>query len=366
MKGVTAVAMEGLRTTRSLGLLLFFLFVPFSSVAPSRAETLAFPQGNLPLQDLINRAASGDTILVAPGTYNFSYESLTVIKEALTLKSVAGAEQTIFVGRGEAPLIRVERGSHCILDGFTLTTVGRARRHDLKGGAIYCAPESAPVLRNNIIVDNRAAFGAGVYCDTLSAPIIEKNIFRGNRAGVNGGGVLAFRAYAIIRGNRFVANRAGTSGGGLAGERDSSRVQNNVFWKNRAAFGGGMSADRASSTIFNNTLVLNEAQYGGGILVAKGSVRLTNLILWHNTGGDLYLKLVGPAARPLNSLLSDGSFRGINGTISSDPLFVDLKNGDFHLRPKSPCLHAGHRDPFFMNTDGSFNTMGAYGGPGAY
>jgi len=343
--------------------LLFCHVFLLLSCPGSRAESFMFPMGNLPLQDLINQAKSGDTIWVKPGRYEFSYQSLTIIKESLVLKSVAGPQRTVLVGRGEFPLIRVEQGSHVIIDGFTLTTVGGARGHDLKGGAVYCAPESAPVLRNNIIVDNRAAFGGGIYCDTLSAPIIEQNVFQGNQAAVNGGGLFSFRTYAIIRANRFVDNRAGTSGGGLAGERDSSRVQNNVFWKNRAAFGGGLSSDRASSTIFNNTLVLNKARYGGGIMVAKGSVRLTNLILWHNSGGDLYMKLTGPAARPLNSLLSDGSFRGINGTLSADPLFVDPDKGDFHLRPESPCIHAGHRDPFFFNTDGSFNTMGAYGGP---
>ncbi len=63
-------------------------FVP--SVSP--AETLYFPRGNLPLQEVVSRAAPGDTIIVAPGIYSFFYESLTIINETLQIKSSHGPE----------------------------------------------------------------------------------------------------------------------------------------------------------------------------------------------------------------------------------------------------------------------------------
>ncbi len=331
----------------------------------SSAEIFYFPKGNLPLQEVVNRAAPGDTIIVAPGTYPFFYESLTIINESLQIKSSQGPEQTVLLGRGSGPVVLFSRGSKVILDGFTITSVDSDRVLDLKGGGIYCAPESAPVITNNVIVGNRAVFGGAIYCDTLSAPVIHNNTIVKNSASVTGGGVFSFRSSAIISNNRLVENEAANSGGAIGGYRDNSRITNNIIWKNRAGFGGGISCDRSSTEISNNTIVLNNAGYGGGIVVEKGSVRLTNLILWHNTKDELYLKQVGPSARPSYSLIGDGAFRGINGNISGDPLFENVETGDFQLRPDSPGINSGSIDPFYTDVDGSFNDMGAFGGPGA-
>ncbi len=349
-----------------------FLFLVVSAVLcviefiplVSPAETLYFPKGNLPLQEVVSRAAPGDTIIVAPGTYPFFYESLTVINESLQIRSSHGPEQTILVGRGKGPVVSFSKGSKVILDGFTITSVDSGRVLDLKGGGIYCAPESAPVIINNIIVGNKAVFGGAIYCDTLSAPVIRNNTIVKNSASVTGGGIFSFRSSAVISNNRLIDNEAENSGGAIGGNRDSARITNNIIRKNRAGFGGGISCDRSSSEISNDTIVLNVADRGGGIVVDKGSVRLTNLILWHNTKDELYLKQVGPAARPSYSLIGDGAFRGINGNISGDPLFKNTESGDFQLRPDSPCIDSGSKDPFYMDRDGSFNDMGAFGGPG--
>lgn len=346
-------------------LLVRVLFFCLLGLAPlvSSAATLYFPKGNLPLQEVVNRAAPGDTIIVAPGVYPFFYETLTIINESLHIKSSHGPEQTVLLGRGKGPVVSFSRGSKVILDGFTITSVASSRVLDLRGGGIYCAPESAPVIINNVIVGNAAVFGGAVYCDTLSAPVIQNNTIEKNSASVSGGGIYSFRSSGVISNNRLVENKAANSGGAIGGNRDGSRITNNIIWKNRAGFGGGISCDRSSTEISNNTIVLNHADYGGGIVVEKGSVRLTNMILWHNTKDELYLKQVGPAARPSYSLIGDGAFRGINGNIAKDPLFKNAEDGDFHLQPGSPCIDSGSIDPFYTDRDGSVNDMGAFGGP---
>ncbi|MDP8240631.1 MAG: T9SS type A sorting domain-containing protein [Candidatus Hatepunaea meridiana] len=47
------------------------------------------------------------------------------------------------------------------------------------------------------------------------------------------------------------------------------------------------------------------------------------------------------------------------GSISADPLFVDLENGDFHLILRSPCINVGDPD-FPRDPDGSIIEMGAF------
>lgn len=344
-----------------VGVLLLLFGV---SPATLLAATLYYPQGNLSLQDVVSEAESGDTIIVAPGTYHFFFENLRIVHEFLILKSFAGPSQTILQGTGKGPVVSFATGSKAVLDGFTLSsTKSSPLGHDLNGGGIYCAPESAPVIKNNVIKDNEAIFGAGIYCDKLSAPVIEGNHIWGNSARVAGGGIFSLRSSALITSNRFANNEAGNSGGAIAALRDTSRIYNNIIWKNRAGFGGGISCDRAATIISNNTIVENIADRGGGIVVDKGSVRLTNMIFWHNKVDDLFLKQVGPSARPSHSLIGDGTFRGMNGNIAEDPLFVNLKEGDFHLSAESPCVDAGDYDPYYEDIDGSVNDMGAYGGP---
>jgi hypothetical protein len=341
------------------------LFLLFPALSPSsHAQTTHyFPGGGLSLQDLVNKAENGDVIVVAPGVYQFDYDNLTIIKEFLTIKSSHGPWQTILVGRGPGAVVNFEYRSKAVLQGFTITSKTGEFSGDLKGGGIFCGPESAPVITDNIITGNEAAFGAGIYCDTLSAPTIDGNRIVGNRAGVTGGGIFSYRSSAIISNNLLTGNRAANSGGGIGSNRDRARITNNILVHNSAGFGGGISCDRAATIISNNTLVDNTAPYGGGIAVEKGEVRLTNLILWHNTVNDIFLKQTGPAARPAFSLIGDDSFKGINGNISLDPEFVDPAAGNYHLRPGSPAIDTGSQDPFYMDVDGSYNDMGAYGGP---
>jgi hypothetical protein len=54
---------------------------------------------------------------------------------------------------------------------------------------------------------------------------------------------------------------------------------------------------------------------------------------------------------------------GLNGNISSDPLFADTSAVDYHLLVDSPCIDAGDTSVTAQDRDGSRNDMGAYGGP---
>lgn len=68
---------------------------------------------------------------------------------------------------------------------------------------------------------------------------------------------------------------------------------------------------------------------------------------------------------------SENLFKGISSSwvacnFSLDPLFKDPENGDFHLKPDSPCIDAGMPSPTYNDTDGSRGDCSAYGGPQGY
>jgi hypothetical protein len=46
----------------------------------------------------------------------------------------------------------------------------------------------------------------------------------------------------------------------------------------------------------------------------------------------------------------------------ANPKFTDSSNGDFTLKPESPCIDKGPPDPQYNDRDGSRNDIGMFGG----
>ena len=345
----------------------FFLSIIFILVCANNAlaDTLLVPNYYLTIQEAIRASNPGDTIMVASGVHRLYYGNIKITQKDLTLKSEFGAEKTIIEGRGNSPVISIGEHFQAVIDGFTITSINDPDTKAFRGGGIYCAPSSSPTIINNVVTENNAVFGGGIYCAHSSSPTITNNVISKNNAIRFGGGIFSYRASPNIANNGIVENEASNSGGGIFCGRDSSRISNNIIWKNKAKSGGGISSDRSSCTIINDTITRNVAEYGGGIFFDGGSIRIINTILWEN-GDDLYSALFTPASRPDHSDVGDGDFRGLNGNISVDPLFMDPENQDFRLRPDSPCINAGNLNPIYDDPDRSRSDMGAYGGPEAY
>jgi len=132
--------------------------------------------------------------------------------------------------------------------------------------------------------------------------------------------------------------------------------------------------DGASATLTNLTIARNRfgiTAYGGA------NPTITNCILWDNERGDLF------QCRARYSRVQQPNAIGQDtGNISTDPLFADPNNGDYHLRSRygrysptdgawmtdpvtSPCIDAGDPSVYYgrepMPHGGRVN-MGAYGG----
>jgi hypothetical protein len=254
---------------------------------------------------------------------------------------------------------------HC--DGLIENNV-LTDHHSEGGGAGIC--HSHGTIRGNIIQRNsvrgywygvgnppspewQPGEGGGIYnCDGL----IENNTVADNaalEAGAQGGGI-AFCS-GVIRGNKVLGNSVdgynargggiyacdgiierntvgGTSvsgqyawGAGICGCGGS--VQNNLVFGN-SAFGIG----DCTGPVVNNTVVANA---GGGISGCSGGV--FNNIVWDNGSGS---QVEGSFSDPFFCCIRGWTGRG-GGNITKNPLFVDAANGDYRLRPESPCINAG-------------------------
>ncbi|MFH1999555.1 MAG: right-handed parallel beta-helix repeat-containing protein [Planctomycetota bacterium] len=318
---------------------ILVLFIP--SIALS--ATLYVPDDYALIQDAIDAATPGDTIVVHPGTY---VENIRFSGKAIHLKSSGCATLTVIDGNSSGSVVTFANSEdrQSVLEGFTVTNgSGTTILYTPYGGGIRCVG-SSPTIKGNIIRDNRAVdiwllsgYGAGIY-SSGGAPLITGNLIHDNVALESGGGILA-NASAEIVNNRIFSNMA-HHGGGIQGS-DTVRIAGNLIYDNIASDadgeGAGIDCDD-SVTIDGNTICHNRTPVstGAGILCTGTGVVITNTIVWGNTKINGY-----PAAQitgsPIVSYCDvEGGWAG-TGNLNADPLFADEANFDFHLTYDSPC-----------------------------
>ena len=97
--------------------LAFVLLGAFGGVSVASATTIYVPDDYAKIQDAVNAASIGDTIIVRDGTY---YENLKVNKQ-LTIKSKNGSANCIVDGGGSGDVITLNA------DGITIDRKVRCR-----------------------------------------------------------------------------------------------------------------------------------------------------------------------------------------------------------------------------------------------
>lgn len=113
-----------------------------------KTPTYNVPSEYATIQAAIDAASSGDTVLVAVGTYN---ENLTM-KDGVILKSVAGPTNTIINGVSNVPGVTTitcqNVSSSTTIEGFTI----KAMSSNGMAKAIQVGSGASPQIKNNIII----------------------------------------------------------------------------------------------------------------------------------------------------------------------------------------------------------------------
>ena len=362
---------------------LYLALVLSGLTAVVSAATIRIPGDGATIQDGIDLAVSGDTVLVAPGRYtenlNFRGKGILLTSRFLTSEDPADIAATIIDGSAPthpdtASCVLFINGedSSAILQGFTLTGGTGTRWPDIHIGGYYRE-------------------GGGILIE-LASPTIRFNRITGNvaidRSGVTsagGGGIRRGDGNPRITNNVIIENE-GRYGGGIVLNYSGGVIRNNVIARNTGGqdFGGaGIWAYEngpAEKIITNNTIAVNQSLgsgiyggKGGGMLVWATTVVGLNNIVWGNTQ---------TTGSPIHRIQASVQFRfsdveggfGGDGNLDIDPVFA---TSSFLLSPGSPCIDSGdssatqqdQEDPAqpgqaLWPSQGTVrNDMGAYGGP---
>lgn len=248
-------------------------------IALELRSLIRVPADRPTIQQAIDSAAAGDTILVAPGTY---YENIDFRGKTITVTSEGGKAVTVIDGSHRAPAASFTSGEGpaTVLSGFTLQNGFGS----FEGGGIKIA-NSSPTITHNVIVNNRACRGAGISI-SFGSPLIQRNTIINNAqagctGGIGGGGISIGGASTaqivenVISGNVMTS----ASGGGISlFAAGTPTIRGNTISGNTAtgltpcAQGGGISMVNISDAlIVGNLITRNTAGCGGGVFWAVPS-----------------------------------------------------------------------------------------------
>ena len=299
-------------------------------------DVLLVPAEYPTIQLGIDASSAGDTVLVASGTY---FENL-VIPRRLALLSNQGSLHTAIDGQGQGTVIFIRNAADgTVVSGFSVRN-GYAEAIAAGIFAEYCAV----VIRNNIIEHNHALGAvAGLYA--VGSSTIDNNLIQHNNLDA-GKSVSALVASGTITRNTIRHN--GDHGDfQIVWIHSGSLVTENVIVDNGPVY-AALALD-GNVLARNNTIANNRA--GTGVSIGGPTYEFTNNIVHHLFGEGLWCgdglhaircnDVWGPGGNHYVNECADDA--GMDGNISTDPLFCDPASGDYRLHPASPCApdHSG-------------------------
>jgi hypothetical protein len=357
------------------------------------------------IQEAIDEAASGDTVVIMQGIYTGNgNRDLDFKGKAITVRSEDPNDPSLVIINCEGTTESPHRGfefhryetPESVLAGLTIT----GGYHEL-GGGIYCGDYASPTVTNCTFRENSASLGGGFYTESSPTltncmfsensadggggiynngeepeckPVISDCIFSDNSATHNGGAMYNLGRYAqpVITYCEFIRNSVSQGGGGAIRNNmsGSPALTNCLFVENSAAtFGGAIRNSNSGATILTNCTFGGNSAGSGSALACNpddaGSqspcvFQVANCILW-NDGDEIFIDDKS-IVNVTYSNVRGGSDRGLwpgKGNIDTDPHFADPDNGDYHLTsrtgrwdPKSrswvqdnvtsPCIDAGN------------------------
>jgi parallel beta-helix repeat protein len=348
------------RNLKRVFVLIFFVFLLSAFVCTASAgETIYVTPPWESIQDAVNRASEGDTIIAGEGVF----EENVFVNKRLTIKSKKGPEKTTVQAANSDKEVFYVNADFVNISGFTITIKGSPTHN--KAGIIlwYCEHCN---ISNNIISGN----WYGIYLHYSS-----NNAINGNNVSSNTGNGI----YLLHSGNNTLANNTvleqypniyldHSNGNTLTGNNVSNSVRcsvdlyysnNNTLTNNTASNNGyqGIRLRSSDNNILTDNIALNNS-LDGFYLGDSGGNSLKSNCVSSNTRDGIRLDSANNSTLRDNKVRSNSHY-GIhlisskNNTLENNTVILNNYHG-IALSFLSDNNSLNYNDVFCNNNSGIY------------
>ncbi len=272
------------------------------------------------LQIAVNKAADGDTIYLAAGTYTSTAEAVATVTKSITLYGG-------WNGAASGVIVRDPYHFQSILNGQGV------RR------GVYINGDITPTLDGLYVTNGSSAFGGGIYAEAAHPIINNCRIYSNTAGNSSGGGIYILNgSLARLTGNQVYSNAASNCGGIDLLDSPTVTLSSNQVYSNFAQYsGGGLCLQNApAAQIVDNVIRGNRTMTtgdGGGLYLANNlRLALSRNVIYQNTapsGGGVFLGGNDASMLADNQIYSNTAERGGGLYLYFNPTIV-LTNNQIH------------------------------------
>lgn len=311
------------------------------------------------IQDAIDYAVSGDTVLVFSGSYTGDgNRDLTFHGENVVLMSLFGSDFTTIDCQGtfdsvhRAFVIVEGEDSTCTIKGFTITNGYLPPSAFPPGGGAVLLDGSSPTFEDVTFVSNNGgSFGGAIFCESESAPHFIRCRFDRNVVQHAGGAVYStLGSSPTFEACVFERNNGGHRAGAMWAHDSELKFSKCSFYDNGPV--GACFIQFSTATFVTCSFSDNYAEDAPAVFSSESNVNFDRCILSFNLS-DTGAAVLSVNNSTLNVTCCDvfgnsngdwiGSlalFKNVQNNFSLDPMYCQEDVSLLNLTTGSPCAPA--------------------------